>query len=214
LHSYAFELNPATKILLWLALAVGIQRFELLQLAVTSIPTALILLFVRPTGAWVMLRRSRWLLLSLLVIYAFATPGEPMFPQLGTLSPSFQGLQGGLAQAWRLSLLLSTLALLTHSCPRETLLSGIYQLLRPLRIIGVNPERIGVRLWLTLRYAQHRETERSAKNDLHSWREELRSATEPTSDAPAQVSLELFAFTWRDATVLTTAALLLGLLPW
>jgi energy-coupling factor transporter transmembrane protein EcfT len=214
LYQDVFDLTPATKILLWLVLAIGIHQFDLYLLAVTTAPVVLKLFFARETGAWIMLRRSRWLLLSLLGVYAFATPGDPLFPAWGFLSPSLSGLESGLAQAWRLALLLSTLALLMRSCPRERLLSGIYQLLRPLRLLGVTPERIAVRLWLTLHYVQHQEAARGDNKSFYSWWHELRSATELTSDAPSMVSLELFPFTWRDATALLIAALLLGLLPW
>lgn len=208
----ALDLNPATKIMLWLALAVGIQKFDLYLLAMTTVLTVPTLLYARVSRAWIMLRRSRWLLLSLLVVYALATPGDPLFPSWGSLSPSRSGLEDGLAQAWRLALLLSTLALLMHGCPRESLLSGIYQLLRPLRVFGIVPERIAVRLWLTLRYVEQ-ETERGDK-DFRAWWNEIRRATEPGPDAPSQVSLELFPFSWRDAVALLTATLLLGLLPW
>ena len=47
-------------------------------------------------------RRMRWLFLSLLMIYAFGTPGEliPLFPV--NFSPTFEGLQSGLLQIEKL----------------------------------------------------------------------------------------------------------------
>jgi len=112
-------------------------------------------------------------------------------------------------QAWRLALLLVALALLLRSCPRESLLSGLYALLRPFRAIGLRPERVAVRLWLTLHYAQQQSRQR-----MQAWRDELRVALDPAPNVALHVTLELPAFTWRDAMALVLAALLLGAAWW
>lgn len=206
--------HPATKILLWLGFAVAVQEFDLPLLGASSALAVLALLITRAGASLNMLRRSRWLLLSLLLVYAFATPGDPVFPELGTFSPTIQGLLGGGTQAWRLALLLATLALLLHTCPRENLLSGIYILLKPYRFLGLDPERIAVRLWLTLRYAEQRRSSTGARNSFQAWWQELRLSGESTADAAAHVSIELAPFTWRDTAILAIAALLLGVALW
>lgn len=203
------KLNPATKILIWLGFAVSVQGFGFPLLALATAISALPLVALRDSGTLIMLRRARWLLLSLLLIYSYATPGNPVLPALGTFSPSLQGLQDGGLQAWRLALLLVTLALLLHACPRENLLSGIYTLLRPFRIMGLNPERVAVRLWLTLRYA-----DQQPRKGIQAWWHELRSSTDTVPDAVTHVSLELPPFTWRDITALAVATLLIGLALW
>lgn len=204
------SIHPATKILLWLVFAIAVQRFDFAVLALFSV---IVILWMALAGGLfeglLMLRRARWLLLSLLLIYAFATPGDLVLPLLGAFSPSLQGLRGGALQAWRLALLLIALALLLRSCPRENLLSGLYVLLRPFRKIGMNPERVAVRLWLTLHYA-----EQQTRQKMQAWREELRSALDPAPNVALHISLELPAFTWRDAIVLALATLLLGFSLW
>jgi energy-coupling factor transport system permease protein len=203
-------IHPATKILLWLGFALAVQG---LGFAVLTPVSMLAILWLALVGGFsevlLTLRRARWLLLSLLLIYAFATPGDLLFPVLGTFSPSLQGLRGGALQAWRLALLLVALALLLRSCPRESLLSGLYALLRPFRTIGLSPERVAVRLWLTLHYAQQQSRQR-----MQAWRDELRVALDPAPNVALHVTLELPAFTWRDAMALVLAALLLGAAWW
>jgi len=203
-------IHPATKILLWLGFALAVQWFEFTELSLVSVFIVLSMLLASALAeALSMLRRVRWLLLSLMMIYAFATPGDLFFSLLGTYSPTLQGLQGGALQAWRLALLLLALALLLHSCPRESLLSGLYVLMRPFRVIGLNPERVAVRLWLTLHYAQQQ-----SRQKMQAWRDELRAALDPAPEAALHVTLELFAFTWRDAMALATGMLMLGTALW
>lgn len=208
------HLHPATKILLWLGFAVAVQDFDPALLGISSALAGFALLLTRAPSSLGMLRRSRWLLLSLALVYAFATPGDPVVPALGVFSPTVQGLLGGGIQAWRLALLLATLALLLHTCPRENLLSGIYILLKPYRVLGLDPERIAVRLWLTLRYAEQNRAANDARNSFQAWWRELRLSGDSASDAATHVRLELEPLTWRDAVILAAAALLLGVLLW
>lgn len=203
-------IHPATKILLWLGFALAVQGLDFAVLTLVSVFAILWLVLLGGLSeALFMLRRARWLLLSLLLIYAFATPGDLLFPLLGAFSPSLQGMRGGALQAWRLALLLVALALLLRSCPRESLLSGLYALLRPFRAIGLNPDRVAVRLWLTLHYAQQQ-----SRQKMQAWRDELRAALDPAPNAALHVTLELPAFTWRDAMMLALATLMLGWALW
>lgn len=209
MSGYAFKLNPATLILMWLEFAVALHWLDLPMLATLSAGTAVALGATRQTGAMRMLRRARWLLLSLMLIYSFATPGDAAIPALGTLSPTLQGLRAGGMQAWRLALLLALLALLLHACPRETLLNGIYTLLRPFRLLGVNPERIAVRLWLTLSYA-----EQQPKRDFRAWWQELQANNEPDHTAFGHISVERTPFTRNDLWALLIALLFLVVAAW
>lgn len=203
-------IHPATKILLWLGIALAVQGFGFVPLALVTAPVTLALLMTRGFHvALLMLRRARWLLLPLVLIYAYATPGLPLFPALGAISPSFDGVRGGMLQGWRLALMLLCLALLLRSCPREHLLSGLYVLLRPFRVMGLNPEQVAVRLWLTLHYAQEQPLQK-----MRGWRGELRSALDSAPAAATEVTLELLAFSWRDTMALALAACASGLALW
>lgn len=209
LNEIFIQFHPATKILLWLGFAISIQGLGFEFLALISVLAAVLLLIARTVGPLHMVRRARWLLLSLLLIYAFATPGDALFPTLGTFSPSLQGLHGGGLQAWRLLLLLLALGWLLRSCPRNSLLSGLYVLMRPFRAVGLDADRVAVRLWLTLQYAEQ-QPQRNAK----AWWNDLRSTLDPVPEATTEITLELPAFGWHDAAILAAAALLMGLIWW
>lgn len=203
-------IHPATKILLWLVTALAVQGMGLAMLALVTVPLVIALIMVGGlSSALLMLRRARWLLLPLVLIYAYATPGVPMFPVLGAISPSSDGLHGGILQAGRLVALLLGLALLLNSCPRESLLSGIYILLRPFRFMGLDPEQVAVRLWLTLHYAQGQ-----SRQKIQDWHSELLTMLDPAPVMATEVKLELFAFSWRDTLVLALATFVSGLLLW
>lgn len=109
-------------------------------------------------------RRMRWLFLSLLMIYAFGTPGEliPLFPV--NFSPTFEGLQLGLLQIEKLLIALAALSLLLLSSSRAQMLLGIYMLLMPFKFLGLNIERFAARLMLTLDYV-----EELAVKDIYSF---------------------------------------------
>lgn len=204
-----FQVHPATKILIWLVFAIAIQGMGLVPLTLLSGVSAALLLAGNSAGTLLMVRRARWLLFSLVTIYALATPGDALFPVLGAFSPTLQGVHGGAMQAWRLVMLLLALGWLLRSCPRNSLLSGLYVLLRPFNRMGLDADRVAVRLWLTLQY-----TEQQPKLDIQGWWNELRSTLEPAPDAASEITLELPAFTWRDGVILMLSALFFGLLLW
>ena len=165
--------------------------------------TTIALLMLHPPQANNLLRRTRWLLLSLILIYAFATPGSSLLPQWGTYSPTTEGVRSGVMQAWRLVLLLLALALLMASSTRENLLAGLYTLLRPFKIIGANPERAAARLWLTLHYA-----EQGAAIKRKEWMQTIQHGLEPPAITVAEIHLQVPKFTWLDAFILAIATLL------
>jgi energy-coupling factor transport system permease protein len=108
-------------------------------------------------------RRMRWLFLSIFIIYAFGTPGE-LIPNFSVhFAPTFEGLQLGVVQIEKLLIALAALSLLLTSSPREHMMLGLYMLLSPLNLVGLNVERFAARLMLTLDYVE----ELAAKDSSH-----------------------------------------------
>lgn len=159
---------------------------------------------LRDRASMAMLRRARWLLLSLLLIYGFATPGPEISMGAISLPLSRAGLEAGLLQAWRLVLMIAGLGLLLALTSRSELIGGMHAILSPLRPIGLDPDRAAVRLSLTLEYA--RELGRPADK---SWRQMLADALEPDADPPSRVVIPRAACSWRDPAVIAAAALIL-----
>ncbi|OGT21974.1 MAG: hypothetical protein A2V90_06435 [Gammaproteobacteria bacterium RBG_16_57_12] len=101
-------------------------------------------------NAGILLRRMRWLFLSLLIIYFWFTPGEYLLPSWGQWSPTVAGIELGLLRMLSLVLLVFAVVLLLQATPREALLGAVVWLLTPLRVIGIAPERIAVRMLLSM----------------------------------------------------------------
>lgn len=199
-------LHPTTLLLAWAAFAVAIPWFGVSAIWVASAVLALGVWGGGVSACWRLVRRTRFLLIALIVLYAFATPGVPLF--LAWEAPTQEGLLAGALQAWRLLLMIAALALLLVRLSRERLLAGIYGLLAPFRFLGLPLERIAVRLWLTLQYA---ETGLSGNSLQERWAAALTLPNAPASS----ITLELPAFTLHDlAFSLGYGALLWGALLW
>ena len=201
------SLHPASLILIWLGFALCIPWLRTLDLAGIAGLLSIPLLLGRSPEFLKLLRRTRWLLVSLILVYAFATPGELLVPAFGDFSPSREGLSSGGLQALRLVALLSGLAVMQAAVPRDRILAGLYFLLHPLARLGVNIDRVAARIWLTLHYVEQKELGRPG-----DWRERFRMASEEGNGVSPAISLEVRRFAWMDYTALVLSVLFLGLL--
>lgn len=193
-------------LLAWVAFAVAIPWFGIPALGVATVLLTL--------GAWVggvktcwrLVRRTRVLLVALIVLYAFATPGTPLLADWA--APTQEGLLAGALQAWRLLLMITALAVLLACLSREQLLAGIYGLLALFKPLGLPLERIAVRLWLTMQYA---EIGAHANSLRERWEAALTLPNTPASS----ITLEIPAFELRDlAFTAVWGVLLTGALLW
>jgi energy-coupling factor transporter transmembrane protein EcfT len=144
------RLHPASRILIYVLAALAIPGLPLHFLPFPGL-LALVLLLLARQAPLRLVWRTRWLLMVLLFGYAYSIPGESIWPVLGSAAPSLEGLLQGLKQSARLLVLLLWLDLLVLRLSSESLLAGLYQLLRPLDRLGAHPDRIALRLGLTLR---------------------------------------------------------------
>ncbi len=195
--------HPAALLLVWISLALLSQSLHgtaLLLLAVGMIALALTLGGAR---LLLLLRRTRWILLSLLLIYAYAMPGTPWFAQLGGFSPGREGTVDGLIQMTRLLIMLAGLAIVLALLSGEQLIAGLYLLFYPLRYLGISREKIVVRLALTLRYAESAMLS-GTSHGLRSL-ENLGSLASLSSE---RIELQLFPLAWKDWLLLVVTGLL------
>ena len=106
------------------------------------------------------LKRMRWLFLSILLIYFWFTPGRPVFSPLSVpWTPTVEGVQIGLMRVLSLLLIVLTVNYLLSRVPRTQLISSILWILYPLRHIGLPYQRIAVRSALTLELLGEVQTE-------------------------------------------------------
>lgn len=148
---------PPVRILSLLILAAGLASGRPAVLMVGSLlllAIAFALLWRQADFDWRglprMLQRVRWLLFATLVLYGWFTPGNALFPVLGTWSPSMEGLREGLLRIVALAAIVAAVYLLLASTGRSALVSGLLWYGAPLRRLGLDDRRFAVRLVLAL----------------------------------------------------------------
>lgn len=104
-------------------------------------------------GLWKTLLRMRWFLLSILIIYAWMTPGPPLFPtpDYSAWLPTTTGLIEGVRRLLALALIVAAVHWLLFVTPQHQLVSALYWLALPARLLGISRERVAVRVALILR---------------------------------------------------------------
>lgn len=217
---YGTTPHPASLLLAWLAMAMMLQSLNLPWLLALTIPVFGPALWWARSHFLAMLRRTRWLLLSILLLFALATPGEPLPGLTGTLGLTLEGCRLALSHALRLTLLLALLALLLeHMCLPE-LISGLHTLLAPL---GHHPQRqrIALRLLLVLQYVeqtrQHKQNLPSLSSPplphtLQNWQDWLLSDPVVNEGSPPQlerpIELPIAPLTLFDKLLMLLALLM------
>jgi energy-coupling factor transporter transmembrane protein EcfT len=148
------NIHPLVKILLFI--------FTLLLMSYMSnaylLPMSLIL-FVYAT--WLarsdflrVVRRMKWLFISIFIIYAFGTPGEYIQYIPVSVAPTVEGCVLGVMQIAKLLIALAVLSILFATSSKEQLMIGLHLLLSPLNLLGLNTNKFTARLLLTLDYVE------------------------------------------------------------
>ncbi|MFA9460794.1 hypothetical protein [Thiohalorhabdus methylotrophus] len=138
--------HAGAKVLAVLLLASGLTLGERIAgMAATVLPAALAL--GRSPGALEaclrLLRRLRLVFLFILVLHGWFTPGAPLLPELGALSPVRAGLIEGARLLGVVALMAALVAALVRTTPIAELAGGVSWVLRPLGWLGVPVERFG-----------------------------------------------------------------------
>lgn len=140
-------LHPASVILIGLAfLLAASTRGNALLLLLGGGATGIAFVFSREHLMRI-LRRSRWLLLTMLLLFGWMSPGTamPLLPGATT-----EGLLAAAESVSRLLIAIATVSVLLAVLPPAALVSGLRALLAPLADLGDFRDRLAVRLMLTL----------------------------------------------------------------
>lgn len=105
-------------------------------------------LLLQRSHFFIMVRRLRWLLVAMLVLFALEDPGRAPFLETGILLS--RGLETGVVHAMRLIDFVAVLALLISPLPPTEIVGAVYTLLRPFGMRSIWVERLSLRLALTL----------------------------------------------------------------
>ena len=193
-------MHPLVKILCFLMLLVLISAGGSALLFCAFVLAIFVLYYLKIDAFPHMVRRMRWMFLSIFIIYAFGTPGEllPQFPV--NFAPTFEGISLGWLQVEKLVLALAALALLVTRTSKDHLMLGLYMLLSPLKLTGLNVERFAARLMLTLHYV-----EELAAEDKSGFSFSKLDAMDELADTPPQNNVIIFhdlKFYWLDKLVM------------
>jgi energy-coupling factor transport system permease protein len=140
------------RLVVLLAFIAGMTRAQPLLLTAGAVSLALLYLLAGLPGIptlLVLLKRLRWLLLAILIVYGWWTPGDYLFPGLGGLSPTWAGLEAGMLRLAALLLIAASVHLLLQLTPRGQLLPALIQLVTPF-CPHAGRERFAVRVMLSL----------------------------------------------------------------
>lgn len=155
-------MHPVIRVICFLLFCVALARPDHEQLLFAGAVLGGLLLTLSLTQVrrtLLMVRRLRWLLFSVLVIYGWFSPGIPVeLPLPESLWPTRAGLEAGLMRVATLVLILLAAGILLVKTSREQMIAALYWLLSPLRYLHLQPERLAVRLSLTLSYVEQQES--------------------------------------------------------
>lgn len=148
------RLHPATWLLCWSALVVVLQTLSPFELAWVSLLLLPLSLALAARRTRLLVRRARWLLLSIAVLFILASPGERLPGLLGETGITYDGLRLAFEHVMRLLALLASLAVLHERLGNEGLVAGLHWLLGPLAGWRRVREKIIVRLMLVLNFVE------------------------------------------------------------
>ena len=146
-------MHPVIRIVTFLVFTLFVAFGGYPQLLFSLAVLVLFYLLVQSTpllwkSTWQMLRRMRWLFLSMLVIYFWFTPGQAMLEFAADYSPTWQGVQTAGYRIGSLIVIVMAVNIVIKSTPRELITGGLLWLLSPLRHVGLPHERLAVRVVL------------------------------------------------------------------
>lgn len=195
-------------LLLWLAAVAAVQLLPPLALGVAVAACALAAAALARARTWRLVRRIRVLLIAITVLFAWFTPGEAALLDWPRLGPTREGLALAALHAGRLLAVVCAVGILLERLPLARLVGGLYALSRPLRLAGVDPERLALRLLLVLRYVDASPRGQGPVD----WRHWL--ADESPSDAAAEAAPVVLARERLGPGEGLLAGALLGALLW
>jgi hypothetical protein len=196
--------HPAALIVLWVNLTFIMQTFQMPALLVTAAVLLAVACGLDAGRLLMLLRRTPWIMLSLLLIYGYATPGAGIWGELGIYSPTWDGLGNGLVQLGRLMGSLAGLCILLSLLPQHKLLGGLYTLTYSLGYLGVSREPVAVRLALTLLYAEN-----ALRATTAGWRTPVEKMLVAPETEQTGIEVHAGVFAVRDGALVASSLLLL-----
>lgn len=150
-------MHPSIKILLFL-LGIGtINWLSPRSLIFVAIVIIFFAIGLAATSFMGLLSRMIVFFLSIVLIYAFLTPGEyiPFAGLIDQTMVTYEGVIFGALQVLRLVLVLALMSIAFNQMQQRHFLYGLSVLLKPLNTCKLQTDKFIARVDLTMRYAEH-----------------------------------------------------------
>jgi len=146
-------MHPVIRIVCFLILAGFVAFGGIYELAFGFVIVLSVVLYKRLQSIELtarILKRMRWFFLSILIVYLWFTPGEPIITTTASYIPTLEGLKTGLLRVLSLVLIIFAVNYFISSIARNRLVEAIVWLLYPLKWIGIDNRQLALRIALTL----------------------------------------------------------------
>lgn len=171
LSSPMFRFNSSVLLLSWMVALLLLIALPWKSLLAACVSVSLLAVLIAPAVFRRLLRRSRWLLLAVLLMFGWMTPGMPVSWLPGA---TLDGLQQAMEQFSRLVISIAMVAMLLSRLDTVSLLTACHGLLRPLRLFGVDVDRLVLRLALTLHQLDKRNSSTETPTVIYLARKRVR----------------------------------------
>lgn len=146
--------HPATLLFAWGVLVALLQPLPVAVLAwIAAVSSILAVIFAR-RRTFALLVRTKWLFLSIVLLFTLATPGQRLPGVVGDMGVTVDGLLLATEHVLRLLLLLTSLAIVHERLGTSGMMVGLYWLLSPIARWRTLRERVVVRLMLVLDHVE------------------------------------------------------------
>lgn len=203
-------MHVLVKLFCLLMLAIALVYLNVQQLIWLN-TVLVIAAYMVDAKTWIgMMKRVRWLLLVLVLMVGFSTPGEYIPFWKLPLRPTYEGLALGFTQLLTMVIMLAGLSLVLATTSRSVLIGGLYQLMLPLKCLRLDAEKFAVRIWLTLYYAEMRKQAARPLQKTLDFKQlfALSEAVLP-GDFQDRITIEVHPLKYRDYVLMLLIALYL-----
>ena len=145
--------HPVIRVVCFLVLAGFVAFGGVYDLALGFTIVVSVILFKRLQSLELsirIIRRMRWLFLSILVVYLWFTPGKPLVSSVHPMMPTVEGMQMGLLRVFSLILIVLAVNYFVSAIARNKLVEAIMWLLYPINWFGIDHKQIALRIALVL----------------------------------------------------------------
>lgn len=144
-------LHPSTLVFAWVCVLLAAQHAQGAWLVAWLLLSASAALLCARSRFFLLMRRARWLFMTVLVVLALGSPGEYLWPALGPLGPTHEGLFQAVAHLGALVAVFAWVALLLQRMGPAWLVMGVHGLLHPMADHPPQAGSVALRLLLVLR---------------------------------------------------------------